>query len=129
MAKGIQHAPMQLEWQKRIISGGAGKKRILLDAVVVKVAGCGGSDADKEPCILGTMDERFLSVREFDLQAFHLGLFWKEVTQNLDRLGLERLLRADLECQIEEKITKPPEGWALWPKKCSLSCRLKNQNP
>ena len=30
---------MQLEWQKRIISGGAGKKQILLDAVLVK--GCG----------------------------------------------------------------------------------------
>jgi len=120
---------MQVEWQKRIISGGAGKKRILLDAVLVKVAGCGGPDADKEPCILGTMDERFLSVREFDLQAFHLGLFWKEVTQNLDRLGLERMLREGLERQIEEKITKPPEDWALWPKKCSLACRLKHQNP
>jgi hypothetical protein len=120
---------MQLEWQKRIISYGAGKKRILLDAVLLKGADCGGPDADKEPCILGTMDERFLLVREFDLQAFHLGLFWKEVTQNLDRLGLTSVLRADLECQIEEKITKPPEDWALWPKRCSLACLLKNQNP
>ena len=117
---------MQVEWQKRIISDGVGKKRILLDALLVKGAGFGGADADKEPHILGTMDERFLSVREFDLQAFHLGLFWKEVTRNLDRLGLERLLREGLERQIEEKITKPPEDWALWPKKCSLACRLKN---
>ena len=120
---------MQLEWQKRIISRGVGNKRILLDAFLVKVAGYSVPNADKEPCILGTMDERFLLVREFDLQAFHLGLFWKEVTQNLDRLALERMLREGLERQIEEKITKPPEDWALWPKKCSLACRLKHQNP
>ena len=117
---------MQLEWQKRISSCGAGKKRILLDAVVVKVAGCGGSDADKEPCILGTMDERFLSVREFDLQAFHFGLFWKDVSGHLDDLRLEPEVRKDLERQIEEKISRPPEDWALWPKKCSLACRLKH---
>jgi hypothetical protein len=120
---------MQLEWQKRTISCGAGRKQILLDAVLVKGADCRCPDAGKESCILGTIEERFLSVREFDLQAFHLGLFWKEVTQNLDRLGLERMLREGLERQIEEKITKPPEDWALWPKKCSLACRLKHQNP
>ena len=117
---------MQLEWQKRIISCGAGKKRILLDAVLVKVAGCGGPDADMEPCILGTMDERFLFVREFDLQAFHFGLFWKDVSGHLDDLRLEPEVRKDLERRIEEKISRPPEDWALWPKKCSLACRLKH---
>lgn len=120
---------MQLEWQKRIISCGAGRKQVLLEAVLAGCAAGAGVAEDKEIFILGTMDERFLSVREFDLQAFHLGLFWKEVTQNLDRLGLTSALRADLECQIEEKVTKPPEDWALWPKKCSLACRLKHQNP
>ena len=120
---------MQLEWQKRIISCGAGKKQVLMDAVLVKCAVGGRPDVHRETLILGTMDERFLSVREFDLQSFHLGLFWKEVAKNLDRLGLEPLLREGLERQIEEKIIKPPEDWALWPKKCSLACRLKNQNP
>ena len=102
------------------------QEQVLLDAVLLKVAGRGGPGADKEPCILGTMDERFLLVREFDLQAFHFGLFWKEVSGHLDDLRLDPEVREDLERRIEEKICKPPEDWALWPKKCSLACRLKH---
>ncbi len=58
--------------------------------------------------ILGTMDERFLSVREFDLQSFHFGLFWKEVNQRLDGLALEPAVREELEHRIEEKICQTP---------------------
>jgi hypothetical protein len=112
---------MQVEWQRRIISVGPGKKQILLDAVLVKGAGCGAPEADEETHILGTMDERFLSVREFDLQSFHFGLFWKEVNQKLAGLCLEPAVREELERQIEEKVCKPPEDWALWPRRCSLS--------
>jgi hypothetical protein len=120
---------MQLEWQKRIISCGAGRKQVLLEAFLAGCPAEAGAAEDKEIFILGTMDERFLSVREFDLQSFHFGLFWKEVNQRLDGLSLEPAVREELEHRIEEKITKPPEDWALWPKKCSLACRLKNQNP
>jgi hypothetical protein len=117
---------MQLEWQKRIISCGVGREKVLLEAVLI---GCAPSvkTAVEEDCfLLGTLDERFLAVREFDLQSFQFGLFWKEVHQNLDGLDLEPVVREDLERLIEEKVTKPPEDWALWPKKCSLACRLKH---
>jgi len=107
------------------MSEGAGRKQVLLQAVLI---GCAPSakTAGEEGCfLLGTLDERFLTVREFDLQSFQFGLFWKEVHQNLDGLCLESAVREELERRIEEKITKPPEDWALWPKKCSLACRLK----
>ncbi len=122
-----REAAVQLDWQKRIISSGAGRKQVLLEAVLVDCASGTGTAEGKD--ILGTMDERFLSVREFDLQSFHFGLFWKEVNQRLDGLSLEPAVREELEHRIEEKITKPPEDWALWPKKCSLACRLKHHNP
>lgn len=117
---------MRLEWRKRTIPGGVGRSRIRLEAVLI---GCTPSvkTAGEEDCfLLGTLDERFLTVREFDLQSFQFGLFWKEVRQNLDGLGLEPVARKDLERRIEERITKPPEDWALWPKKCSLACRVKH---
>jgi hypothetical protein len=117
---------MQLEWQKRIISCGVGREKVLLEAVLI---GCAPSvkTAGEEDCfLLGTLDERFLSVREFDLRSFHFGLFWKDVSGHLDDLRLEPEVREDLERRIEEKICKPPEDWALWPKKCSLACRLKH---
>jgi hypothetical protein len=120
---------MQLEWRKRSISEGAGRKQVLLEVFLI---GCAPSvkTAGEEDCfLLGTLDERFLTVREFDLQSFQFGLFWKEVDQKLDGLGLETVVREDLERRIEEKICKPPKDWALWPKQCSLACRLKNQNP
>jgi len=120
---------MQLEWQKRIISCGAGREKVLIEAVLIGCAPRVNTAAGEDCFILGTLDERFLSVREFDLQAFQFGLFWKGVNQNLDGLCLETPVREELERRIEEKIIKPPEDWALWPKKCSLACRLKNRNP
>ena len=117
---------MQLDWRKRSISEGAGRKQVLLEVVLI---GClpSAKTAGEEDCfLLGTLDERFLTVREFDLQSFQFGLFWKEVDQNLTGLGLESATRNDLERLIEEKVSKPPADWALWPKQCSLACRLKN---
>jgi hypothetical protein len=117
---------MQLEWQKRIISCSAGKKQVRLEAVLIGCRPGAKATAEEDCFLLGTLDERFLAVREFDLQSFQFGLFWKEVDQNLDGLGLESETRKDLERLIEEKVARPPEDWALWPKKCSLACRLKN---
>jgi hypothetical protein len=119
---------MRLEWQKRIISCGSGRKQVLLEAVVVGCAEGAGATVEKELFILGSLDERLLSVRELDLQSFHFGLFWKAVNRNLDGLCLEPAIREELENQVQEKIAKPPEDWALWPKKCSLSCRLRNRS-
>ena len=82
--------------------------------------------AGEEDCfLLGTLDERFLTVREFDLQSFHFGLFWKEVINIWMGWAWNPAVREELERRIEEKITKPPEDWALWPKKCSLAGPLK----
>ncbi|MBI5586048.1 MAG: hypothetical protein HY892_19730 [Deltaproteobacteria bacterium] len=53
----------------------------------------------------------------------------KKVQRNLDGLYLPPAVRKDLEHRIEEKICKPPEDWALWPRRCSLSCRLKTKIP
>ena len=63
------------------MSEGAGRKQVRLEAVLI---GCrpGDKAAAEEDCfLLGTLDERFLTVREFDLQSFQFGLFWKEVQQ------------------------------------------------
>jgi hypothetical protein len=120
---------MRFEWRKRSISEGVGKKPVLLEAVLI---GCrpGSEGATKDDCfLLGSLDERFLSVREFDLQSFHFGLFWKEVGCHLDDLRLNPAIREELERRIEEKITKPPEDWALWPRRCSLACPLKIKHP
>ncbi len=117
---------MRFEWRNRSMSEGAGRMQVRLEAVLI---GCrpGAKTAAEEDCfLLGTLDERFLSVREFDLQSFQFGLFWKEVSGHLDDLRLDPEVREDLERRIEEKICKPPEDWALWPKKCSLACRLKH---
>lgn len=120
---------MRFEWRKRISSEGAGRKPVLLEAVLIGCTPSATTPGEEDCFILGTLDERFLSVKEFDLQSFHFGLFWKEVNRNLDDLGLEPEARKELEREISEKICQPPEDWALWPRKCSLACRLKNQNP
>jgi hypothetical protein len=120
---------MRFEWRKRTMSGGAGRSRTRLEAVLIDCAPSVKTAGEEDCFLLGTLDERFLTVREFDLQSFQFGLFWKEVHQNLDGLVLEPVVREELERRIEEKISKPPEDWALWPKKCSLVCRLKHQNP
>ena len=64
-------------------------------------------DVHRETLILGTMDERFLLVREFDLQSFHLGLFWKEVNQKLDGLSLEPAVREELEHRSRKRSVNP----------------------
>lgn len=120
---------MRFEWRKRTMSGGAGRIQARLEAVLIGCAPNAKTAGEEDCFLLGALDERFFSVREFDLQSFQFGLFWKEVHQNLDGLGLESTVREEVERKIEEKVTKPPEDWALWPKKCSLACRLKNQNP
>ena len=117
---------MRFEWRKRTISSGVGREKVLLEAVLIGCAPSAKTAGEEDCFLLGTLDERFLTVREFDLQSFQFGLFWKEVHQNLDGLGLEPVVREELERRIEEKICKPPEDWALWPKKCSLACRLKH---
>jgi len=117
---------MQLEWQKRFVACGVAREKVLLEAVLIGCAPRVKTAAGEDCFILGTLDERFLAVRDFDLQSFQFGLFWKEVNQNLDGLCLETPVREELERRIEEKITKPPKDWALWPKQCSLACRLKN---
>jgi hypothetical protein len=120
---------MQLEWRKRSISEGAGRKQVLLEVFLIGCLPSVKTSGEEDCFLLGTLDERFLTVREFDLQSFQFGLFWKEVDQNLAGLGLEPATRNDLERLIEEKVAKPPADWALWPKQCSLACRLKNPNP
>ena len=120
---------MRLEWRKRTMSGGVGRSQTRLEAVLIGCAPSAETVGEEDCFLLGTLDERFLTVREFDLQSFQFGLFWKEVDQNLAGLGLEPATRNDLERLIEEKVAKPPKDWAFWPKQCSLSCRLKHQNP
>lgn len=120
---------MRFEWRKRSISESPGRKPVLLEAVLIGCTPSVTTPGEEDCFILGTLDERFLSVKAFDLQSFHFGLFWKDVCRHLDEFGLEPAVRQDLEHRIEEKICKPPEDWALWPRKCSLACRIKKQAP
>jgi hypothetical protein len=116
---------MRFEWREKTTSEGTGRKPVLLEAVLFGCVPSAAIPGEEDCFILGTLDERFLSVKEFDLQSFHFGLFWKEVNRNLDGLGLGPEIRSDLEREIAKKVGQPPADWALWPRQCSLACRLK----
>lgn len=74
---------------------------------------------------LGSIQERFLNIPISKTKAFHQGLFWVKVDQNMIKLGLQEEVRQALDAQISEKVPRPGDDWALWGVTCipHIDCR------
>lgn len=113
---------MHVKWKRRPGASGEGQKACSLDLLLLEKAPSGSEDRVVER--LGTIEERFILCGEVALRTFHQGIFWQRLKQRLEALNLPPEAVRAAEEAAAEKIPLPPEGWALWPRQCSLSCAI-----
>ena len=109
---------MQVRWQRQKEMNGFNGNTVKLVALLVE--NFHNADRAEETLIeeLGTIKEKFLTIRATDTRAFHQGLFWAAVDKKLDHLKLDPSVRENIEVKLLEKVPKPQADWALWGVTC-----------
>jgi hypothetical protein len=104
---------MKVKWERR--DAGKNGRHASLHAVLVD-----GVVDNRETVLarLGSIEQRFLTVKVRCTREFHQGLFWVHVDQALSGLQLDAAARAAVEAQVAETVPKPGCEWALWGVTC-----------
>lgn len=109
---------MQVKWEKHSPPNGVNRTGINLKALLVEAYQDNGSVKHRLIEHLGSIEEKFLASKVRNMREFHQGLFWVGVDKKLDRLGLAPSLRARVEADISQTVSRPTEDWELWGVTC-----------
>ncbi len=109
---------MQVRWQRQKVNNGFNGHAVKLVALLVEQSGGAGRTQERLIEELGSVKEKFLTIRATDTRAFHQGLFWTAVEKKLDGLKLDSNVRETIEVKLLEKVPKPQADWALWGVTC-----------
>ena len=109
---------MQVRWQRQKVNNGLNGHAVNLVAVLVDHSRETGRIKERLIEELGSVKEKFLTIRATDTRAFHQGLFWAAVEKKLDNLKLNSNVRATIEVELLEKVPRPHADWALWGVTC-----------
>ena len=109
---------MDVKWEKQIVEAGKNGRGRSLVAVLVEDYQDGAQTKIRDIQQLGSIKERVLNSNAADMRAFHQGLFWANVDQNLDHLPLKPAERKKIESKILKTVSRPSGDWALWSVTC-----------
>lgn len=109
---------MYIQWERVEIESDDPHNKTRLVAILNGGSDKGLKSQNTIVAELGSIGERYITVRVKTMREFHKGLFWATVDKKLDQLCIETDVRQAIEAEIAEKISRPNEQWALWGVTC-----------
>jgi len=109
---------MHVRWERRKTNEKGRRAQYQLVALFVKGHLSDNNEHARVLAQLGSIQERFLTIRISRTRAFHQGLFWAKVDKKLKKFDLDKETYHTLEYQISEKVPRPRDDWALWGVTC-----------
>jgi len=109
---------MHVKWERQKTNEAGHGAQYQLVALLVEGHLSDNNEQARVLARLGSIQERFLTIRISKTRAFHQGLFWFKADKKLEEFDLDEETHHTLEYQISEKVPRPKDDWALWGVTC-----------